>query len=265
MVLDIIVGIGLPISLVMLYKKKYEVRLIPFIVGIGSYIVVSMFILGIFDSVIYMTPLYELLENMPAVNAVFYGIFHGLIQFGGYYVIVKYFTKGFDRKENSLMLGVGFSFVTSAFTNGVGCFGNLLVAINVNELGLEGYLSVQDAELADDYREAIMSIVEMPIFDVVCVIILTIVDIGFMLAFAILLFQACKREGKSFLIPTTIAGIVLYNLASCIYSVDLIGQITYLILVSLLAAAALFLAYIYYGADKADIRGKADFVKRTIK
>lgn len=262
MLLDIIVGFGLPIALVMLFRKKYDLRLSCGIVGVGTYVVVNSLLCGLFDLLIYYTTISDYLAMSNSAAAIFYGLFHGLLQFGGYFLIMKFFLKGFDRKENALMFGLGLSFIDSFYYNAIGAFSNFLTATEVDEWGLDAYYSRFEGDSLDVAKETVEALLDMTVADIIGSVIFMILEMGFFIAVSVLLFQATKRAGKNYLLPTIGAGIVVFNVIICYRSVDILSEVAYLIIIAVLTAAAGFGAYIYYGADKEEARGKADFVKK---
>ena len=250
MLLDIVVGFGLPISLAMIFRKKYKVRLSVLIIGIGTYILVNAILCSTFDVIIYYMNLSDYLDKSNTASAFFYGIFHGLIQFGGYYASMRFVMKGYDRKEDALMYGLGLSFIDAFYYNAVGGFLNFLTATQINEWGKEGYLSRFEDEAREYSEEVIDSLVNMGISEIVGSMIFMILEMGFMIAVSVLLFQAVKRVGKTYLLPTVGALLVAFNLIICFRSVEMLGEVPYLIITGVLTALCGFGAYIFYGADK---------------
>ena len=261
MLLDIIVGFGLPVSLAMIFRKKYKVRISVLIIGIGTYILVNAILCSVFDVIVYYINLSDYLDKSDMASAVFYGIFHGLIQFGGYYAAMRFLMKGYDRKENALMFGLGLSFIDAVYYNAVGGFLNFLTATQINEWGRDGYLDRFEGE-AREYSEGVIESLEnMGISEIVGSMIFMILEMGFMIAVSVLLFQAVKRVGKTYLLPTLGAVMVVFNLVICLRSVEILNEIPYLIIIGVLTALCCFGAYIFYGADKEQVMGKADFAK----
>ena len=169
--------------------------------------------------------------------------------------------KGYDRKENALMFGLGLSFIDAVYYNAVGGFLNFLTATQINEWGRDGYLDRFEGE-AREYSEGVIESLEnMGISEIVGSMIFMILEMGFMIAVSVLLFQAVKRVGKTYLLPTLGAVMVAFNLVICLRSVEILNEIPYLIIIGVLTALCCFGAYIFYGADKEQVMGKADFAK----
>ena len=262
MLLDIIVGFGLPISMIMIIRKKYQIRFAVGIIGVGTYIIVNSLLCGIFDVLIYQLNLSDYLEGIPSAEAVFYGVFHGLIQFVGYYVVMRFFMRGYERKENALMFGVGLSFIDCFYYNAVGGFSNYVTATEVGEWGRESYLGRFPEEQREMAETTLNQLLDLTVSDIVGSVIFMILEMAFMIAVSILLFEATKRAGKKYLLPTIGAAIVAINLIICFRSVERLSQVAYLVLIGVVAALTGFGAYIFYTADKEEIKGKGDFIKK---
>ena len=261
MLLDIVIGFGLPLSLAMLFRKKYKVRISVLIIGIGTYILVNGILSSIFDVIVYYLPISDFLNSNNSASAIFYGLFHGLIHFGGYYAAMRFLLKGYDRKENALMFGVGLSFIDAFYYNAVGGFMNFLVATQVNEWGREGYLGRFQDEARTYSEDVVDTLANMGISEIVGSVIFMILEMGFMIAASVLLFQAVKRAGKTYLLYTVAALLVIFNLVICFRSVEILGEVAYLVITGVLTTITGFGAYIFYGADKEEIKGKGDLAK----
>ena len=79
MVFNILVGIALPIALVVLIKKKFEMRIGPLFIGACTYLAINMILQGIVDTAINLIqPLAEFLAANAMVCAIFISVLHGL-------------------------------------------------------------------------------------------------------------------------------------------------------------------------------------------
>ena len=83
-IFNILVGIGLPILLVLLIRKKCRMRIGPLFVGACAYIGTNMFLQGIVDTLIYIiTPLADFFAENGMARSIIFGLLHGVVHLGG--------------------------------------------------------------------------------------------------------------------------------------------------------------------------------------
>jgi len=262
-VFNILVGIVLPILLAVLIKKKYNMRIGPLFVGACAYIGTNMFLQGIVDTVVYMiVPLANFFVEHAMPRAIFFAILHGCVQLGGYYLIMQMFMKDFRRKENSLLFGVGVRIIDSVMAYGISSGVNLLIfAISMNSQGFDSYLAGLGNENIEENRVALEGMVQTSFGDIISVGCIGLCLMFMTIAVSVLIFQAAKRQGKNYLLPTAGAVCVLNCLFMELYSAGVITSVvTCIVLLALLAVLSCILAYFVYKNDEDEERGKADIV-----
>lgn len=267
MVFNTVVGIGLPVLLVILIKKKYDMRIGTLFIGACAYIGANMFLQGIFDTVISMiTPVAQYLVDNPMPRVIIMAVCHGAIQLGGYFLMINMFMKDFRRKENSLMYGVGIRIIDSIMGYGINSGAVLLtLAVSVNKQGL----SVYDDGTAEGAaaKASVIEFIEMPVIEIFGAGIMCICVMFIAIAISVLVFQIAKRENKKYLLSTAAALAVLNCLLPEMYSAGIITGIgKFIILLVLLAVVSCVIAYFVYIKDTDEVRGKGDIlVKATAR
>lgn len=259
MVFNTVVGIGLPVLLVILIKKKNDMRIGTLFIGACGFIAANMFLQGILDSVISLiTPVANFLVENPMPRVIIMSLLHGAIQIGGYFLMIKMFMKDFRRKENSLMFGVGIRTIDSIMGYGIDTGVMLLtLALSVNKQGL----SVYDDGTAEGAaaKASVIEFIEMPIIEIFGAGIMCICVMFISIAISVLIFQVAKRENKMYLLPTAAAIAVLNCLLPEMYSAGIIAGIgKFIVLLVLLAIVSCVIAYFVYKNDTDDVRGKGD-------
>lgn len=258
MLLDIVIGFGLPLSLAMLFRKKYKVRISVLILGLGTFIIVNIVFCGIVDGLIDYAYDAIGLGNSNKSLALVHGLFRGLVQLAGYYFSTKICLREHERKENALMFGLGLSIFYFFYYNVIGGFSNFLTATQINEWGVSDYLSRFEGEVRAEAESTINNLIDMSVFEIVEGLIFAILIFGVLFSASILIFEAVKRSGKNYLLPTIGTVLAITNIIICYRNIDIISGVVYLVLIGILSAIACFVAYIFYGADKESKRGKAD-------
>lgn len=267
-IFNIIIGLGLPAALALVIKKKCKMRMGPLFVGACAYIAANMFLQGIVDTLILtIQPLAEYFLENGMQRSIFFGLVHGGVQLGGYYLVMHLFMKEFRRKENSLMFGVGIRIIDSVIAYGISAGLNfLLLAFTVNKKGIEGYLAGFEAENLEEMRESLIGMTQMPVSEIAGTGLLGLFLMVMMIAVSVLIFQAVKREGKMYLLPTAYAVLALNSLLMELYSAGIIADIMICVaLLGVLAIGAGVLAFFIYKADTDTQRGHADIlVDKTV-
>ena len=170
MVFNVLAGIAVPILLVVFIKKKNDMRIGPLFVGACAYIAANMFLQGIVDTLIgLIAPLADFLAANAKACAVIMAVLHGVIQLGGYYLIIHMFMKDFRRKENSLLFGVGIRIIDSIMLYGVNSgVMSLSVAASINKSGIDGFLGAYEpgSAEAEEVRTTILEMVNTPIIEI---------------------------------------------------------------------------------------------------
>lgn len=265
MIFNMVVGIGLPIILAIWIKKKNEMRIGPLFIGACTYLAINMLLQNVIDTIIYMMPPVAnfFLEN-AAVGAFVMAILHGLLQLGGYYLMIYMFMKDFRRKENSLLFGVGIRIIDSIMGYGIASgLMSLLYAVSINSQGLDAYLAAfgEGTAEAEAARISVIEMMELPAIEVIGAGLICL-SLQFMtIAVSVLIFQAVKRPGKTYLLPTAGIVCVLNCLFMELYSAGIIETIgKCIVFLMLLAAVSSVIAYFVYKGDTDDERGVADIV-----
>ena len=262
-IFNILVGIGLPILLALLIRKKCRMRIGPLFVGACAYIGTNMFLQGIVDTLIYIiTPLAEFFAENGTARSIFFGLLHGVVHLGGYYLIMHLFMKDFRRKENSLLFGVGVRLIDSVMAYGISAgLNQLMFAISINSQGIEAYLTALGTENMEENRAALEQMVQVPLSELFGVGLIGLSLMFMTIAVSVLIFQAAKRPGKKYLLPTAGAICVLNCLFMELYSADIIKSIVVCVaLLMVLAILSGILAFFVYKNDTDEERGKADII-----
>lgn len=265
MIFNVIAGIGVPILLVVLIKKKYDMRIGTLFVGACAYIAANMFLQGIVDTCVNLIqPLANFFMENAMPRAIIMAILHGAVQLGGYYLIIHMFMKDFRRKENSLMFGIGIRIIDSVMGYGISAgLALLMLVFSVNSQGLDGYLAAygEGTEEAETVRASLIEMMEMPIIEIAGMGIICICLIFISIAVSVLIFQVAKRPNKMYLLPTAGAISILNCLLAEMYSAGELGGIaTFIVLLVLLAIVSCVIAFFVYKNDTDEERGRADIV-----
>ena len=178
--------------------------------------------------------------------------------------MIHMFMKDFKRKENSLLFGVGIRIIDSVMAYGISAgVAILMLALSINGQGIDAYLASMGGEAADleVTRASVIEMIEMPVIEVAGMGIICVCLLFMTIAISVLIFQAAKRPGKMYLLPTAGAICVLNCLLLQLYSAGIIETIgKCILLLVLLTIVSSVIAFFVFRNDTNDERGVADIV-----
>ena len=260
---NMILGIGLPVLLIALIKKKYKMRLGIVFIGASAYIVSDMLFLTLINTLILnITPLADFFQANRAVYYFAYGVLHGAIQVGDYYLMIRFLMKDFLRKENALMFGVGVRVIDSVMAYGVNSgLSLLMVATSVNGQGLDAYLEGFGTEYMEENRAILENMIGTPASQILGVGLAGAFLFFLSIAVSVLVFLAAKRAAKKYLFAPAFLICMLDGLLLELYNGGAIDNILiYMAFLGLLAVVSCVPAFFVYRADQEQERGRADII-----
>lgn len=261
---NMILGIGLPVLLIALIKRKYKMRLGIVFIGASAYIVSDMLFLTLINTLILnIAPLAEFFQANRAVYSLVYGVIYGAVQVGGYYFIIRFLMKDFLRKENALMFGVGVRLIDSVMAYGINSgLSLLMVATAVNKQGMDAYLTGISEEYVEENRAILQNMIDMPVSQILGVGLMGGLAVFLAVAVSVLVFLAAKREAKKYLFAPAFAICMVNGLLQELYSSGSIENVmVYVAFLAILTVISCVLTYLLvYKADQDEERGRADII-----
>lgn len=260
---NLILGIGLPVLLIALIKKKYKMRLGIVFIGASAYIMSDMLFLTLINTLILnITPLADFFQANHAVYSLAYGVLHGVVQVGGYYLMIRFLMKDFLRKENALMFGVGIRVIDSVMAYGVNSgLSFLMVATAVNRQGMDAYLAGLGTEYMEENRMILQNMIATPASQILGVGLAGGILVFLYMAVSVLVFQAAKRAAKKYLFAPAFLICMLDGLLLELYNGGTIDNVlVYTAFLGVLAVISCVLTFFVYRADQEEERGRADIV-----
>lgn len=260
---NMILGIGLPVLLALLIKKKYKMRLGILFIGASAYIVSDMLFLTLINTLIVnIAPVADFFETNRTVYSLFYGVIHGVVQVGGYYLMIRFLMKDFLRKENALMFGVGVRCIDSVMAYGVNAgLSYLMVATAVNRQGMDAYLTGIGEEYMEENRAILENMIATPVSQILGVGLAGAFLVFLSIAVSVLVFLAAKREGKKALFAPAFVISMLDGLLLELYNGGTVDNVlVYVAFLGLLTVVSCVLTFFVYRGDQGEERGRADII-----
>lgn len=143
MVFTLLISFGLPITLVVLARKKLQAKFSPIVIGATVFILFVMMLESMFHSLVLGAT-----GNIITGNVWLYGLYGGLaaglFEETGRFLAMRFYMKRTLQKENAVMYGIGHGGIEAIMLVGVSYLSNLLVSLLINGGQLESMLTGLD-------------------------------------------------------------------------------------------------------------------------
>lgn len=159
MFLNIILAIAIPVTILIVFKKKYVASVVSFIVGCATFLVFALILEQILHAIVLMVlPIGQTIQNNIWLYAIYGALAAGVFEESGRYIAFKYVLKDkYSDASNALMYGAGHGGFEMFYILGMGMVNNWLYSVMINSgqteliLGqLEGVSKVQVEAIIDE-------------------------------------------------------------------------------------------------------------------
>ena len=141
--IQILIAVGLPISLLIIFRKKTKAQLVWTLIGMCTFVLFALILESIFHRV--MIDIFgESLTGNVWVYGIYGGIAAGVFEETGRYLAMKFLDKGNLNKQNSIMYGIGHGGVESIIIVGLAGISNIITSFLINAGAMEASLAVLD-------------------------------------------------------------------------------------------------------------------------
>jgi len=222
MAISAIISIGLPVVLFFVWRKKYNLKLIPMLVGVAAFVLFAM-ILEQLLHIVVLRPAADgtiaLAKNNPALF-VLYGIFAaGIFEETARFISFHLLKKKYDGVGTGLSYGIGHGGIEAVLIAGVAMLSSIVMSIAVNT-GNAGILGSDPIVLAqiDAVRTAGPIMFLASGFE-------RIIAITVHISLSVLVWCAVKVKGKLWLYPAAIILHAIVNIVPAMYQAGLTDNV----------------------------------------
>lgn len=257
MTISAVISIGLPIALLIIWKKKNrrEVRLSSFVAGALTFVVFAL-ILESFCHQFFLlkdSPLSRFVNGNAWAYVLYASLAAGIFEETGRLVAFKFFMKNDNNKEASITYGIGHGGAESILLVGLTMLSNLALVASLNSMGgLDAYVAMVPAESQELIKTSLSTLYTTPAYIYLIGGIERICTICFHIALSVFVFKAVKRPGKWYFYPAAIGLHIFYDVFAALYQKGVIPNIfvteACMIVISGITA---YLAYRVYRKDEA--------------
>lgn len=140
-VVSLIIAVGLPFALMIIWKKKTGAKIYPFFIGMGTFMVFALLLEQLMH-IFVLEATGTLLSDNVFLYSLYGGLAAGIFEETGRFVVMKLFLNknGALSKQNSVMYGFGHGGFESIMILGMTEISNLIMVITLNS-GLGGMLT----------------------------------------------------------------------------------------------------------------------------
>lgn len=194
----------LPLAFLGYFRAKTGTKIVPFFIGMGYYFIFSYFGGSILNLLLLsILRLGIILKDHPVYLSFYYSLSSGICGILGLYIGLKYAMKKRPGKQNAFLYGLGAGGLECILYGGIINISSLVLALLVNGLGLDEYLSrmqIPTAEI-ENQKQLIMARAAIPISSIYTDALLQFLCMCLQAALAILVYYAISRKEDTKLLP----------------------------------------------------------------
>ena len=147
LILDVVLGICVPVALSWWLVKKYKVHLSTILIGAATFIVFALLLESIVHNIVLNGPNGETIRGNTFYYALYGGLMAGLFEEVGRFLSMKFLlTKEPSTATPALAYGVGHGGVEMLVIFGIGMFSTLMMAFMINSGQINDIMAQVPAE-----------------------------------------------------------------------------------------------------------------------
>lgn len=149
MFITLIISIGLPVALCVLFRKKLHGKLLPVLIGAVTFVLFALVLESGAHRLILGSAVGGAIQGSTVLLALYGGIMAALFEEGGRFIAMKLGMKKTLSRENALMYGVGHGGIEAVVIVGLSYISNIAASFMINSGSLTAALSALDAAAAE--------------------------------------------------------------------------------------------------------------------
>ena len=149
MFITLIISIGLPVALCVLFRKKLHGKLLPVLIGAVTFVLFALVLESGAHRLILSSAVGGAIQGSTVLLALYGGIMVALFEEGGRFIAMKLGMKKTLSRENALMYGVGHGGIEAVVIVGLSYISNIAASFMINSGSLTAALSALDAAAAE--------------------------------------------------------------------------------------------------------------------
>ncbi|GFI58805.1 hypothetical protein IMSAG025_02269 [Muribaculaceae bacterium] len=193
-----VIALFLPIVLLVVWKVKNRgIRMIPFLVGAGVFIIFALFLEQICHYFVLsrVSPLSEYVNGHIWAFVLYGALAAGVFEETGRFLAFKTVLRRSKGKETAITYGIGHGGIESILVVGISMISSLILVVAINAMGgVENYVALVPAEAQGVLRENLNTLLLTPAHTFLLAGIERISTIIFHIALSVIVFFAVRGE-----------------------------------------------------------------------
>ena len=242
MAISCLFGFGLPIVLLLYFRKKFKADFMAFVVGGAVMFLFALVLEATVHQIILATPAGKAVLSSAILYAVYGGFMAALFEETGRFLAMKTILRPYQKKDvNALMYGAGHGGIEAAAILGIGMINNLIWSVMINTGNQGALTSSATGDVLASIQNVITALVDTPAYVFLLGSVERVFAVALQIAMSVLVWFAVKKKkvylfAVSFLIHFLVDAVTSFLSSSGVSALVTEG------VVGLMAVAAVILA-----------------------
>lgn len=198
----------IPIIVAYYYKKKFDVKISTFFIGLLTYMLFAMLLIQIPDVLIRggIKPFSDFIQSTPVAAAVYFTLITVLMEEFGRLFLYKTMMKKRMSKNESLMMGLGHGGIQAMFIGTSVMMSNAILAFAINAFGAEEYIKKLNltGEKLETTKKGIVEFSQIPALQHFFDGSIPLLLIAAQIALSYIVYRSITDKTKKYLFPLAI-------------------------------------------------------------
>lgn len=204
MVVDILLGILIPVALLIFFRKKYKTSVKSFFIGCAVMLVFALILEAIVHQLILGSESGSKIRDNVWLYALYGGFMAGLFEESGRFLAMRFvLKKERSDRHNSLMYGAGHGGFEMFFLLSIGMINSLVYSLLLNNGGAEAALSALDEASRATLQASFDALLQTPTWHFLISPLERLAAITAQIALSVIVWHAAAGS-KTYLFPVAI-------------------------------------------------------------
>lgn len=245
-VLEALVGILLPIILLILWVRYAHVKIKPFFIGVGVFVLFAMLLEQALHAVCIVldNPISRTLNANPWLYSIYGGLSAGVFEETGRLVAYRHWMKQEKHPDNAITYGLGHGGIECIYILGVSMIAYLVIALRYNALGYEQFMLKMGSDLQTEWSSVVLSIDQLDMAGAGAAILERVCALALQVELSVIVFASVRENKKSLFA----LAILLHAMIDVIAGLSQTGIVTSVWILE--GIVAIYVGAIFFFADK---------------
>jgi uncharacterized membrane protein YhfC len=241
-VVSLVLSIGTPIILLIIFRSKYKIRVAPVLVGVAAFVVFAL----VLESALHRVVLNPdaagniALKSQPLLFVLYACFAAGIFEETARFLSFNLMKRKYNRIDTGLAYGVGHGGAESIILAGLSLISTVVLCLTINSGAIEATRSALSGDMLTALDMQIQTVVSTPSYMFLLSGIERLLAICIHISLSVIVFYSVARKDKRWLYPLAILLHAAVNVPAAMFQAGVIGNI--LVVEGLTAAGAALLA-----------------------